>query len=533
MGAFEIRLRMIHEKITVFIPDAKVEIIGNVNLETEIAGLKLFSSKYIPQPQYLYFCTAEDLDKLTEEYWDMTIVCVNNTGKSLEISAPFRIIIVNTEMKLPQVFNLLTEIVDTAYGVSRVMQEYEAGEQNLQKVLIQGEALFTNIYMILDPGFMLKGYSQGRKSDNEFYNRTIAEKALDSEHIMQLITNNVFLNLQQHGEMLLKENNFLTEVPVFIKQISAGDTVLGYGLLICANTPPMKNMLMTFSAFISYCQKYLLNDKKVSRLSLKYQHELFLISIIEKRFTQNKQIRNIAPTFQLDADDSYVLLRILYRDWEQYPHRYVMENLEALLNEHIIFCYQQGMQVLIKKSRLKYHYTEEKRNKYWTYLNKYNAVCGISNEFQGLKNLGYAYMQARVALEYGQKMCDIKEKTYFNYDDKVFVYSNYEMLDMIHCYYQTKQELPPYLPQLEELFKADQEKETEYVQLLFDYMQNGYSINKTASAIFMHRNSLVYRLNAMEEVTEINIDDTLFRELLPFTYRVLDYKTAYLEEKEI
>ena len=42
---------------------------------------------------------------------------------------------------------------------------------------------------------------------------------------------------------------------------------------------------------------------------------------------------------------------------------------------------------------------------------------------------------------------------------------------------------------------------------LLEYYMHGFSVGKTADALYIHRNSLQYRLRKIEELLEIELDD--------------------------
>lgn len=533
----KIRFRMLYEKIPVFIPDARIDIIGNVDLDATIEGTRIFSSlDDHPQTKYIYFCSADDIQKLTDVYKDVILVCVSKKEELPELLGnSFKIVKIVTTISMPQAFNLVSEILMVAYNISLVVQENVVEKRELSEMLTLGEALLTNIYVLFDSRFELVGYSKGKVSDNLFYRNIIETNTLDPRKIMQLIDNDIFVRFRKSGEVLLKEDNFLTDVPVFIKQVSEGDVVLGYGFLICVNTPPLQDMMKFFSEYIDSFRKYLPSTGETKWLFLNNQQEAFFVGVVQRHFTDVKQIRDASHSFNINPDEEYYLIRVQYKEWERIPHTYVRKELEEILNEHVGFFYQNGIHILVQRKRWLYCMEDKYPAVFLDYLEKYHAVCGVSNLCGGVQNLAAAFYQASTAITHGQQLSAVKAKTYYEYEDRVFRYHNYEMLDVIHGYYQQHHCLPGCLLQLKKLQLADQMKHTDYMKVLFVYMEKGYSINKASTALYMHRNSLIYRLEAIEEIMEIDLKEAHYQELLSFSYRILDYEMAYLnygEEEE-
>lgn len=53
----------------------------------------------------------------------------------------------------------------------------------------------------------------------------------------------------------------------------------------------------------------------------------------------------------------------------------------------------------------------------------------------------------------------------------------------------------------------DKMNNTDYFNVLLSYYQNNCKINETASALFIHRNTFNYKINKIEEILDINLDD--------------------------
>lgn len=70
---------------------------------------------------------------------------------------------------------------------------------------------------------------------------------------------------------------------------------------------------------------------------------------------------------------------------------------------------------------------------------------------------------------------------------------------------------------IQELKKADEKKRTELYQTLKTYLLCENNVRKTADKLFIHRNTLVYRLNQIQKFFSCDIDDIKYaKELLAF-----------------
>lgn len=60
---------------------------------------------------------------------------------------------------------------------------------------------------------------------------------------------------------------------------------------------------------------------------------------------------------------------------------------------------------------------------------------------------------------------------------------------------------------LRKLEEYDHAKGTFLLETILAYYMNGFSVGKTAEALFIHRNTLQYRLNKVEELLDVTLDD--------------------------
>ena len=70
------------------------------------------------------------------------------------------------------------------------------------------------------------------------------------------------------------------------------------------------------------------------------------------------------------------------------------------------------------------------------------------------------------------------------------------------------------------LTSYDQEHHTEFYGTLKAYLQNERSLVRTAAALGLHRNSLLYRVKRLEELVDANLEDPMVRLHLLLSYEV-------------
>ena len=60
---------------------------------------------------------------------------------------------------------------------------------------------------------------------------------------------------------------------------------------------------------------------------------------------------------------------------------------------------------------------------------------------------------------------------------------------------------------LGDLVFYDKVNNTDYVEILINYFENNCRVVETANALYIHRNTMNYKINKIEEILDINLSD--------------------------
>ncbi len=147
-----------------------------------------------------------------------------------------------------------------------------------------------------------------------------------------------------------------------------------------------------------------------------------------------------------------------------------------------------------------------------------NYIIGISNIMKGVKHLKWYYEQAKAAVLYRDLWNPGERINYF------YSYALYYMLengDMFRLYYAMNSDIKM-------LDDMDQNTGTEWIALLRCFLNNECSLVNTAKALFVHRNTLVYRLNKLSELMCYDWHNDYDRDYMKQSIRLLDlYRKKY------
>ena len=143
-------------------------------------------------------------------------------------------------------------------------------------------------------------------------------------------------------------------------------------------------------------------------------------------------------------------------------------------------------------------------------LKQKNLRTGVSLAVRGIGNLYAVYRQAEAALLCGA--AEYPEENYFRFYDCAmdFIVENSEPEELI-CACQ---------PDVRRLW--EEEEGGEQIQILKSYLANERSLAKTAAALFVHRNTLVYRVKKILETLEYSLEEDYTRDYMKLSVRILE-----------
>ena len=144
-------------------------------------------------------------------------------------------------------------------------------------------------------------------------------------------------------------------------------------------------------------------------------------------------------------------------------------------------------------------------------------LIGVSSIVEKLKDLAKAYKEARIALEVG-KVFDIERPV-----------MSYENLGIGRLIYQ----LPTTLCEifLQEVFKKGslESLDSETLMTIQCFFENNLNVSETSRKLFVHRNTLVYRLEKIRKLTGLDLRE--FEHAITFKVALMVRK--YLDSKAI
>lgn len=232
----------------------------------------------------------------------------------------------------------------------------------------------------------------------------------------------------------------------------------------------------------------------------------FIESLFKGEKVEDRVLEYHLNQLNWKVNDTYVLLNIADFHGNILPEvqsAELIKHYEDYFSDYIVLAYENSIIFILNSSKQSFLENVEVE-KLEILLSENEMLCGISAEFYDFADLKYAYIQSKSAI-----------KTEFNHEQpntiSYFEEIYKENLISILSEHTSLKSLTH--PKLLDLWK-DGKITLENLETLAMYFLSGQNIVHTAEKLFIHRNTLSYRINKLEELLEMNFkkleDDTIF-----------------------
>lgn len=264
---------------------------------------------------------------------------------------------------------------------------------------------------------------------------------------------------------------------------------------VCAISYMMQNSVHTLQPFMPTQASLLesvLNGAIKDETSYKDNARLYAQQIYSNYFL-------MCGTFSPDSDSH--IINLLYRQTEYFKYN----------TQIIIF---KGKLVMLLGTDESGTISEALITMMEHLCTEYKLYFGVSDPFQNI-------MEAKTQFEYASKTLDFLLN---RYPQKHILFHDDCKIDMLLSY--TKDSITSPIDfcslTLKIILNYDFKHNTNYAETLKHYLHNNCSPLATSSSMFIHKNTVIYRVKRMEELFNIDFTDTHTLFLLRFSFLLLE-----------
>ncbi len=213
------------------------------------------------------------------------------------------------------------------------------------------------------------------------------------------------------------------------------------------------------------------------------------------------------------------ILKVGGIDVLDYTEQAISRHLGSLIPSAEIVNYNKQI-VAVANLGSTYQDPSEIAHMYTEYMRDMGMKSGISNAVQGFWNIRFLYQQAEIALRIGQSLWN-----------QFWLY-RFSSVAPYYVMEQCTQALPlPAIcaPEILEILKHDEANSTEYFRTLKEYLDCNMNLAESSRHLFIHRTTLLYRLEKLQKNFKIDLSFPLQRVYYHLSIQLICH-TAYRSE---
>jgi len=257
--------------------------------------------------------------------------------------------------------------------------------------------------------------------------------------------------------------------------------------------------------------------------------EYYLMDLLINNISDIQYVKERLKYINFNLNENCLMISIPFKQkYKDSRHNFglkeLMKRLKIILGNCISTYYKDMIVFLVSNEQEKVISTPVKNN-LLEFLKLNNLNCGISNTFENLLDIRDFFYQSTYAIKLS-KNSKVDSIAYF--EDYVESYLFYisesrnndshriNLLTLVH-------------PWINKLMKFDKENKTEFLKTLKSYIENNRNANITSNKLNIHRSTLFYRFNKIQDFLGISLDNSNNLFNLELSFKILNYNNIIKE----
>lgn len=480
---------MLMDQLNLKYPELETPIYGNHT----VRGVKLMAGEMKLMPDFLYLGDGGD---------GLLLSCGGVTV-SLDTKIPLHVLFNDFQDSFNQLRDWDMEIH------LALIEGCEA-----QRLLDLTEGILGNPITLMDPSFRLLARTSHGETASLIFNQVSQRGYLPAETVEFYRLHGYLDDLSRSEDELvcLSEGACISVIcPLRVK-----GEIAGFLSMPCVERAYSQGIAECFRVLAEGLTRCMERQMHVSNVA-SYMHSYFLVELIERPNLSEAEIEERLRYIDLPRQGSFRLLELSCDQISGLKH-YLARKLADLLPNERVFPFYDSILVFLPESRLT-----------WTldtldsFLSEHGLRCGISRIFHRLTGIRQAREQTVAALRLGSRIAALHTLEQLgvegiSYESRVFPYSRYAPYHMVEAAAQAGL----ISPLLRRLIDLDRRGNTDHLRVLHGYLTCERRPTQTAAVLHMHRNNVIYRIDRIESILDVSLDDPTLRQELECSLLALE-----------
>lgn len=400
---------------------------------------------------------------------------------------------------------------------SSKLLEALAQNRGLSYIVDMGYEMIGNPFCIIDmSGKAIATISSGKTKDDPVWNQVITPPGYLTFDTFSFYTANKFYEKIASNKSAFFWVDDYSKYPRIVGKIKIGSKHIAT-LVVCEHEKPYKEGDIELISLLCDVFSIELQKNEFTHYSRGLVYESFFEDLLKGKVKDNRVIQERMKILNLKFEKNLFVLTIDINDFtvtnSPTSFSYVQRDLEKIIkNGKTVMYYDSIVMIVSCDNQKSFFKTDLQVLK--KFLKKNNMCAGLSCCFSNIEEIREYYLQSIEALKLGTNMN--KEAVFFTYEE----YAVFHMADICSNVIDLKKVCHPSLLLL---IEYDRQNNTEYTQNLYAYIINLKNIVKSSEYLHIHRNSLAYRIQKIENIMNIDLSDNNVLFYLHLSFKLLEF----------
>lgn len=469
--------------------------------ELIFTNIRLFKNGTNTDKRSIYMMEADQILKYHTCLQDIDLISIGFLPE--EIKYTLSVIEINDRYDIIAVFNEVQDVFYKYETWNNNLMKSIASHESLQSIANKAASELDNPFVVFDIAFKIITTGGNIPKD---YEGTSWESIINKEYIpletFQFPDNDLYFFLKHNKEIYYPQGSpYNSNMNIFLNIYVEGQlfAILAESDVNVEFTNGQLSLIIHIRNMLEFGLTSYFKSKGTSEILTYYVEKLLKgLPVSEKILRHYLEERgwSISGYFCV-----YTLSNLNGEQLSDNQEEFCLLRIKKMVKSAIVFTYDHYIIVITKQMTkdIDTSFIEEMGQ----LLNKLELRCGYSHLFYHFSELQSYYNQSRLAILEGEIIDP--EKVAWNFNDYYFQYIINVLSNSINlktlCH-----------PGILKLLNYDKENNTDYIKCVQTYLVNGCNLSQTGKDLFMHRNTLVYRLEKIQQMLEIDVEKLPERE---------------------
>ena len=441
--------------------------------------------------------TFEQLSLLKEQLNQYSVVFVFTKNKAEKMYVQFI-------KKLNERINHIDSLLDHYYIrlADLLTRDVEISE-------IEGVAnqILGNPMIITDETYKVIAYSQNCEVDDPIWLTIVENTYCPSEIVKMTDYNHFWKRLRNTGQPLFVDSDkFSPYIRRAVAEIQTAGKTKGY-IALLERYKRITDIDLKVLQMVAKLIGIKFKEKNVVSKALRKLEADFVSDLLKGKLKNEKMTINRALSLNWAIENWYTVLNV-HGKYDQYIGSMV-EKVKHKFSDLFSFCAcsfngENAFYIIGHEDKSKFH--KDGKEIIEKIMTEHKLIGHVGSSFQSLNEISKSYQQTvnsyHILQLYTEK---ITQKA-------LYCYSEMAVLDLLLKLGQLIDGNDEYISKpLLTLMNVDQKEGTEYVQTLEQFFNHNQNVASTATTMYLHRNTINYRLNKIREILDEDFDHPSIR----------------------